>query len=382
MQNSALLPTYPPFPFPLLRGQGDRVFDDRGQAYLDFYGGHCVCSTGHGHPKVLAAIEAQARDLMFYSTAAEVPIREAAARTLADFAPEGLDRVFFCNSGAEANENALKLAVKLTGRKAFVAFRGSFHGRSLLALSVTDAPKLREGLEELLAPVDFLPFGDFEALRKADLGRAAAVIVEPIQSMAGIRSANPAWFRALREACDAAGCLLIFDEVQTGMGRMGTPFAGQFYGVRPDLMTLAKGLASGVPMGALVATEAVAARLSSGDLGSTFGGSPLACAALKATVETILEDGLMAKASAHAERLRAALAEGLGPVTAVQGEGLLLGLRAPGAAPALKAFLQARQILVGSSGDPDLLRLMPPLVLEAASMEALITALRAFPKES
>jgi acetylornithine/succinyldiaminopimelate/putrescine aminotransferase len=210
----------------------------------------------------------------------------------------------------------------------------------------------------------------------------AAVILEPIQSMAGVKTAEAAYFQALRQACDGAGALLIFDEVQTGMGRLGTPFAGQFYGVQADLMTLAKGLASGVPMGALVVTEAVAARLSSGDLGSTFGGSPLACAALQATVGVIQAEGLMANATAQAARLRAALAEGLGPVTAVPGEGLLLGLRVPGQAAALKAFLQTRQILVGASGDVEVLRLMPPLVLEPASMEALIAALREFPKES
>lgn len=372
----ALLPTYAPYPFPLVRGEGDRVFDDGGQAWWDFYGGHCVCATGHSHPAVVKAIAAQAASLLFYSAAAALPVRDAAAERITAFA--GMDSVFFCNSGAEANENALKLALLLTGRKRLAAFEGGWHGRTLLALSVTDDPKITEPFADQLVPCLRLPFGDLAALAAADFSDVAGIIVEPIQSMAGIKTASREWFQALREKCDASGTLLIFDEIQTGMGRMGTPFAAQFYGVRPDLMTSAKGLASGVPMGALLMTAAVASRLKGGDLGSTFGGGPLACAALLATVDVIATEGLMANATAAAARLRKELTGSM--VTEVLGEGLLLGLRSAHAA-ALKKHLLARNLLVGGSGDPTVLRLMPPLNVSDGALLALITAIHAFVPE-
>lgn len=372
----ALLPTYAPYPFPLVRGEGDRVFDDGGQAWWDFYGGHCVCATGHSHPAVVKAIAAQAASLLFYSAAAALPVRDAAAERITAFA--GMDSVFFCNSGAEANENALKLALLLTGRKRLAAFEGGWHGRTLLALSVTDDPKITEPFADQLVPCLRLPFGDLAALAAADFSDIAGIIVEPIQSMAGIKTASREWFQALREKCDASGTLLIFDEIQTGMGRMGTPFAAQFYGVRPDLMTSAKGLASGVPMGALLMTAAVASRLKGGDLGSTFGGGPLACAALLATVDVIATEGLMANATTAAARLRKELTGSM--VTEVLGEGLLLGLRSAHAA-ALKKHLLARNLLVGGSGDPTVLRLMPPLNVSDGALLALITAIHAFVPE-
>ncbi|GLH74408.1 acetylornithine aminotransferase [Geothrix limicola] len=369
----ALLPTYAPYPFPLVRGEADRVFDDQGHAWWDFYGGHCVCATGHSHPTVVKAVAAQAASLLFYSAAAALPVRNQAAAQITAFA--GMDSVFFCNSGAEANENALKVALLITGRKRLAAFQGGWHGRTLLTLSVTDDPKITEPFADQLVPTLRLPFGDLAALEAADFSDIAGVILEPIQSMAGIKTASKAWFQALRAKCDAAGTLLIFDEIQTGMGRMGTPFAAQFYGVRPDLITSAKGLASGVPMGALLMTSAVASKLKGGDLGSTFGGGPLACAALLATVEVITSEGMMANATAAAARLRQELVGSV--VTEVIGEGLLLGLRSVHA-PALKKHLLARNILVGGSGDPDVLRLMPPLNVSDEALIALITAIHAF----
>jgi acetylornithine/succinyldiaminopimelate/putrescine aminotransferase len=369
----ALLPTYAPYPFPLVKGEGDRVFDDRGQAWWDFYGGHCVCATGHSHPQVVKAIAGQAASLLFYSAAAALPVRDEAAAKITAFS--GMDSVFFCNSGAEANENALKVALLLTGRKTLGAFEGGWHGRTTLALSVTDDPKITQPFADSLTPCLRLPFGDLAALEAADFSDVAGVILEPIQSMAGIKTAPKAWFEALRAKCDASGTLLIFDEIQTGMGRIGTPFATQFYGVRPDLMTSAKGLASGVPMGALLMTAAVAAKLKGGDLGSTFGGGPLACAALLATVDVIESEGLMGQASEAAARLRKELKGSV--VEGVQGEGLLLGLRTPHAA-ALKKHLMAQHILLGGSGDPQVLRLMPPLSVSGAALDALIAAIHAF----
>jgi len=372
----ALLPTYAPYPFPLVRGEGDRVFDDAGQAWWDFYGGHCVCATGHSHPAVVKAVADQAATLLFYSAAAALPVRDEAAERITAFS--GMDSVFFCNSGAEANENALKLALLLTGRKHLGAFVGGWHGRTLLALSVTDDPKITQPYADQLVPTLRLPFGDLAALAAADFSDVAGVIVEPIQSMAGIKTAAREWFQALRAKCDAAGTLLIFDEIQTGMGRLGKPFAAQFYGVRPDFMTSAKGLASGVPMGALLMTAEVAAKLKGGDLGSTFGGGPLACAALIATVEAITTEGMLANATSAAARLRKELAGSA--VTEVLGEGLLLGLRCAHAA-ALKKHLLACHLLVGGSSDPTVLRLMPPLNLSDAALDALIAAIHAFVPE-
>jgi acetylornithine/succinyldiaminopimelate/putrescine aminotransferase len=372
----ALLSTYVPYPFALLQGEGERVQDDAGREYLDFYGGHCVAATGHSHPKLVAAVAEQAEALIFYSAAARLGVRDAAAQALVDFAPEHIASVFFCNSGAEANESALKVAVQLTGRTRFTAFKGSFHGRTLLALSVTDSPPLKKGLEPLLAPVDFLPFGDLAALEAADFSMSAAVIIEPIQSMAGVSTATREWFQALAQKCRREGALLIFDEVQTGMGRLGTPFAAQFYGVAPDLMTLAKGIASGVPMGGMLMTAAIARALKPGDLGSTFGGGPLACAALLATLDVIRSEDLMANASAQAERIRAALAGSF--ITEVRGEGLLLGLRAGAQAGALKKKLQEQRILVGGSSEPEVLRLMPPLTVSDEAVDALLSAIRDF----
>ena len=372
----ALLPTYAPYPFPLVKGEGDRVFDDGGGAWWDFYGGHCVCATGHSHPAVVKAVADQAASLIFYSAAAALPVRDVAAERITAFS--GMDSVFFCNSGAEANENALKLALLLTGRKRLAAFDGGWHGRTLLALSVTDDPKITQPYADHLVPTLRLPFGDLDALAAADFSAIAGVILEPIQSMAGIKTATRPWFEALRAKCDATGTLLIFDEIQTGMGRLGVPFAAQFYGVRPDFMTSAKGLASGVPMGALLMTTQVAAKLKGGDLGSTFGGGPLACAALIATVDAITGEGMMANAAKAAARLRQELAGSV--VSEVLGEGLLLGLRSAHAA-ALKKHLLACHILVGGSGDATVLRLMPPLNLSDEALSALITAIQSFVPE-
>lgn len=375
-KESALLATYAAWPFALVRAHGDRLWDADGNEYVDLYGGHCVCATGHSHPDVVAAVRAQAETFFFYSAAAEIPVREEAARKLVDFAPDGVERVFFCNSGAEANENALKAAVFATGRKRFVAFDGAFHGRTLLALAVTGEEKYRAPFDGMLASVTHLPFADAEALEAVDLSDVAAVIVEPIQSMAGVRTAPQAWFRRLRARCDAAGALLVFDEVQTAMGRLGAPFAADHYDVLPDVITTAKGVASGFPMGATLFTGPVAAALGPGDLGSTFGGGPLACAALAATVDVIRRDRLADRATRLGDHIAREAVRG--PVTGVRGAGLLLGLVVPGRAGPLKKFLLERRILVGGSGDPDVLRLMPPLTIEERSVDALMDALRAF----
>jgi acetylornithine/succinyldiaminopimelate/putrescine aminotransferase len=361
-------------------GKGDRVFDNAGRHYFDFYGGHCVCSTGHAHPHVVAAIARQAEKLLFYSTAADIPVRQEAAEALIRFANShgelGLASVFFCNTGSEANENALKLAAKLTGRSRFASFDGGWHGRGILPLSATDDRKLSEAYASFLVPCARLKWNDEAQLDAFDFTQVAGVIVEPIQSMAGIRVATASFLARLRDVTAAAGALLIFDEIQTGMGRLGEPYAAAKYRVRPDLLTTAKGLASGVPMGGLLMTEELADSLKPGDLGSTFGGSPLACAALLATLDVIQDERLMARATIAEAEIRRSLAGS--SVTDVSGAGLLLGLQVPSGASALKQHLEQRGILVGSSADPNVLRLMPPLNLTDEAIDALAHAVHEF----
>jgi len=361
-------------------GEGDRVFDTTGRSYFDFYGGHCVCSTGHAHPEVAAAVAHQAKKLLFYSTAAEIPVRHEAAEALIEFANSfgnpRLASVFFCNTGSEANENALKLSAKITGRHRFAAFDGGWHGRGMLPLSVTDDPKLSEPYAPFLVPCTRLKWNYEFQLDAFDFSQVAAVIVEPIQSMAGVRVAAPGFLTKLREVTAAAGALLILDEVQTGMGRLGHPYAAGKYQIQPDLVTTAKGLASGVPMGALLMTAEIADSLKPGDLGSTFGGSPLACAALLATLDVIQKEKLMARALNAETEIRQSLAGTC--VSEVLGSGLLLGLRVPGHGSALKQYLEQKRILVGSSANPDVLRLMPPLNLTDEAIAALAGAIREF----
>lgn len=363
-----------------MRGAGDRVFDAEGRSYFDFYGGHCVCSTGHAHPTVTAAIARQANEFLFYSTAAEVPVRTEAAEALVRFANSsgdiGLASVFFCNSGSEANENALKIAAKITGRERFAAFEGGWHGRGTLPLSVTDDPKISEPYRAFLAPCDRLPWNDEAALDRFDFNGTAAVILEPIQSMSGVRAATTAFLQQLREATSKAGALLIFDEIQTGVGRLGHPFAAAKHAIKPDLLTSAKGIASGVPMGALLMSDAVASQLKTGDLGSTFGGSPLACAALLATLEVIQAEHLMERALLAEAEIREMLTGSC--VKEIRGAGLLLGLVVPGGAKELKQHLQCAGILVGGSADPNVLRLMSPLNISDSALAALAEQVHAF----
>lgn len=373
MSAGALVETYPQFPFMLVSGSGSRVRDERGREYWDLYGGHAVALLGHCHPALVRALRAQAEQLHFYSNAARVEVRARAAERLCAFAPEGLRRVFFCNSGAEANENALKLAIQQTGRPRIAALDGAFHGRTLLALAATAGEKLRRPYEGLLCPVVRLRPNVVEDVARID-GQVAAVIVEPILSMAGVIELGGAFLQALRRRCGEVGALLIYDEVQTGMGRLGRPFAAGRFEVLPDMVTLAKGIAGGVPMGAVLMTDAVAGRVAPGDLGTTFGGGPLACAALLAVLETVAAEGLVARAAAFGAAARERLV--CGPVRSVAGCGCLLGLRVAGPAQALQARLLERGFITGTSGDPHVLRLLPPLNTPLEALDALAAALR------
>ena len=370
----ALLPVYAQMPVRAVSGAGSWIVDEDGARWLDAYGGHAVASTGHSHPEVVRAIADQAARLLFYSTVLPHPNREMLAGVIARLSPDPLDRVFFCNSGAEANENAMHVARKVTGRQRIVSVSGGWHGRTVATLAVTDGEKYEAMARRAGMPLSVkVPFDDVAALERSIDGTVAALIVEPVQGMSGARDCSPAFLDAARRACDAHGALLIYDEVQCGVGRCGAFTAAEAYGVVPDLLTMAKGLGSGLPIAALVTTAAIAAQLKIGDLGSTFGGGPVPCAAALATIAVIERDDLIGNALAVGGRLReGALALG---VPAVQGRGLLLGLRlGRPAAPAQQALF-ARRILVGTASDPEVIRLMPPLSFSMEEAELLLTAL-------
>ncbi|HXU44125.1 MAG TPA: aminotransferase class III-fold pyridoxal phosphate-dependent enzyme [Thermoanaerobaculia bacterium] len=377
-----LLPVYAQLPIEPVRGEGVRLETRDGRTLLDFYGGHAVALLGYRHPRLLETLSAQAEELFFQSNVVPLEIRARAARRLVEFAPEGLTRAFLVNSGAEANENALRLALRRTQRKRVIALEGSFHGRTAAAAAVTWGSAAWAGFPSNPFEVEFVPVGDPAALERAlnAAGGAAALILEPVQGMAGAVDLGAEYLAAARALTRVAGALLIFDEVQCGMGRTGAPFAAQLHGVTPDLLTTAKGLAGGFPAGAVLATDDAAAGLKKGDLGTTFGGGPLACALIEATIRAIEEEDLLANVRRLSARMRTECLLGpTGPVIAVQGAGFLLGLRTARPAKEIQTELLAGGILTGTSADPHVVRLLPPLVLEDAHVDALIAALREIP---
>lgn len=369
----AWLPVYAQMPLTAVSGHGSWLVDEQGNQWLDAYGGHAVASTGHCHPHVVAAIQRQAASLIFYSTALPLRSREELAERLAERCPGDLSRVFFCNSGAEANENALGLARKATGRQAIVSVGGGWHGRTVACLAVTDGPKYEAGALRAGAPLSRkVPFNDVAALKAAVDDTVAALIVEPVQGLTGARDCSPEFLRAARAACDRAGAALIFDEIQCGVGRSGAFTAAEVYQVTPDILTLAKGLASGLPIGAMIATSGITSSLVPGDLGSTFGGGPVVCAAALATLEVIDSEGIYDNVKRVSGHLREwACGRGLG----VQGLGLLLGLRMPQPAADVQRALFAHRVLTGTASDSAILRLLPPLTFSVAEADLLLAAL-------
>ncbi len=373
-ETGSQLGTYAKLPIVAVRGEGIMLYDADGRAYYDFYCGHAVTMLGHCHPRVVRAIQEQASRLIFYSNIVYNDVRATYALALVSAAPEGYGQVFFCNSGAEANETALKLARKFTGRPRILALQGAFHGRTMGALSMTDYPKYRQGFEPLVPDVEFVAFGDLGAI-EATLGDdVAAVILEPVQSIAGVRVAEAAYYRGLRELCDKRGALLIFDEIQTGLGRTGKLWCGEQWDVVPDIITLAKGIASGVPMGATLISTRVAETVKQDEHGSTFGGGPLVCAAALATLEIILEEDLCSHAAAMGGMIKSGVAK-LPHVREVRGMGLLLGLNLDVPAKAVQMAMLERGIILGTSADPNVLRLMPPMVVTTEDIEHLVSVL-------
>jgi acetylornithine/N-succinyldiaminopimelate aminotransferase len=372
------LATYKKMPFVAARGEGVWLFASDGERYLDLYGGHAVAGTGHCHPRVVAAIKEQAETLLFYSNLVYSEVRARAAEKLVSLAPEQITKAFFCNSGTEANENAMRMARMATAREKIITFTGSFHGRTADAISATALGKYRELGKPNVPGHLFAEFGDLEAVRQLADETVAAVMLEPIQSMAGVRMAGAEFYKGLRELADERGMFLIYDEVQTGVGRTGEWFfAGSEAGARvvPDIITLAKALGSGVPVGACLVNERVAAHVKENDLGTTFGGGMLAMAAVNATLEAIETDAMLGNVKAVESYLRERLAE-VPQVTRVRGLGFLLGLEFEEKAGPIHQALLERRIISGTSSDANVLRLLPPLCLGRAEVDLFIEALK------
>jgi acetylornithine/N-succinyldiaminopimelate aminotransferase len=373
------LATYKKMPVAAARGAGAWIETSEGERYLDLYGGHAVCATGHCHPHVVEALRRQAGELLFYSNLVYSEVRARAAQQLVACAPAPLAKAFFCNSGTEANENAMRMARMKTGRESIITFTGSFHGRTADAISATFLGKYRDLGRPNVPGHLRAEFGLIESVASLADESVAAVMLEPIQSMAGVREAAPEFFRELRALCDERGMLLVFDEVQTGVGRTGDWFfAGSdaAAGVVPDVVTLAKALGSGVPVGACLTTEEVAASIKENDLGTTFGGGMLAMAAVSATLEAIEADKMIENVREIESHLRARLAE-VSQVARVRGRGFLLGIEFKDeiAAKVHKALLE-RRIITGTSSDARVLRLLPPLCLTRAEIDLFVEALR------
>ncbi len=372
------LATYKKMPLVAVRGAGAWIETDAGERYLDLYGGHAVCATGHCHPHVVAALQAQAAQLLFYSNLVYSDVRARAAEALVKCAPAPLTKAFFCNSGTEANENAMRMARMRTGRENIITFTGSFHGRTADAISATFLGKYRELGRPNVPGHLCAEFGSLEAVAALADETVAAVMLEPIQSMAGVREAAPEFFIGLRKLCAERGMLLIFDEVQTGVGRTGEWFfagGAAAGGVVPDIITLAKALGSGVPVGACLTTNDVAAQIKENDLGTTFGGGMLAMAAVSATLAAIEHDDMLANVRAVEAHLRARL-KNVPQVAALRGCGMLLGVEfTDERAAQVHQALLAQRIITGTSSDKRVLRLLPPLCLQPAEVDLFVAAL-------
>ena len=373
--------TYKRFPIVITKGKGCNLWDSEGNKYIDFVSGIAVCNLGHAHPKVAEALSKQAGILLHVSNLyyTEPQTELAATLTEKSFA----DRVFFCNSGAEANEAAIKLARKHSkdkgenGRYRIVSMEQSFHGRTMATLSATGQEKIRKGFEPILEGFDYIPFNDIDALRDAIDASTCAVLLEPIQGEGGVRCPDPEYLKSVRRLCNEKGVLLIFDEIQTGMGRTGKLFAYEHFGVEPDIMTLAKALANGLPIGAMLAKEDVAEAFTPGAHASTFGGTPIITAASLQVVKILTEENLIhhcAKIGGYFKERLSWLKSRHDSIEDVRGMGLLLGmmLNTEGE-PVVKSCMEKGFLINCIQGN--ILRFVPPLIIEEEDIDALVACL-------
>ncbi|MFP6656366.1 MAG: aspartate aminotransferase family protein, partial [Myxococcota bacterium] len=378
-----LVGNYAPQPIAIIRGEGCWLYDAEDNRYLDFMGGIATAALGHANPKLRAALEAQAAKLWHVSNlyTTEPQIELAERLTTHSFA----EAIYFCNSGAEANEAALKLARKHhrdrgEDRFEIIAFEGAFHGRTLFTVSATGTPAYWKGFEPMVPGIHHAPWCDEDAVRRLLSEKTAAILIEPMQGESGLRTATPGFLSKLRELADENGCLLIFDEVQVGMGRTGTLFAHEQENVVPDIMTLAKALGGGLPIGAMCTTRKLAAALVPGTHASTFGGNPLACVAASVVLDELIEGGVLDHAKVMGDRLAAgleeiALAAGPAKVRETRGRGMLRGLALTEAPTKTIDRCRDRGLLTISAGD-NVLRLAPPLIITAEEMDHGLAILR------
>lgn len=380
--STHLMNNYARWPISLVKGQGNQVWDDEGNQYLDFTSGIAVTSLGHVPPKVTAKLHEQLDTLWHCSNLMHIPQQDVLAEKLSRLS--GLDRAFFCNSGAEANEALIKIArryaqkVKGTDKYEVITFEQSFHGRTLATLTATGQAKVKDGFLPLPEGFVTVPYNDLAAVQGAITDKTCAIMLELVQGEGGVHPADVEWVQSLRELCDQHGLLLLVDEIQTGIGRTGTWFAFQQYGVKPDAISLAKGLGSGFPIGAMVATAEVAEAFSPGTHGTTFGGNPLATTAGIVTLETMEEEQILEKVAAIHNTLMEALkklqAAHPEKISGIRGKGLLLGVELT--TPANDVIHAAREkgVILLSAG-PQVLRLLPSFVTTQAEVEQVITVL-------
>lgn len=372
---SALFPTYSRWNIEVSHAKGTKLYDTDGKEYLDFVSGIAVCNLGHCHPKVTKAVEEQLHKIWHASNLFHVPIQEEVAQLLVQNSAG--DYVFFCNSGAEANEAAIKLARKHTQKAKIITFYQSFHGRTFATMAATGQEKIQKGFGPLLEKFEYLPYNDIEALQNADLSDVAAIMLEVIQGEGGVHPATEAFIEKVKEVCEKNDCLLIVDEVQTGIGRTGKPFAHQHFGLEPDIFTTAKGLGNGLPVGAMIGKAHLKEAFGAGSHGSTFGGNPVAMAAAKATLEEIFQPAFLQdveeKGQFFKEQLQTALASS-DRVKEVRGKELILGIECVDAVGDVILQLQKEGLLVLVAG-PNVIRLLPPLIVSKEEIEIAVKKL-------
>jgi len=371
----SLFNVYPLNPITITKAEGSRVWDDIGQEYLDMYGGHAVISIGHTHPHWVKRIEDQLHAIAFYSNSVIMPIQEQLATEINKISDKNNYQLFLCNSGAEANENALKLASFHTGRKKVIAFKKSFHGRTSLAVAATDNPSIVAPVNET-NNIIFLPFNDIESLDNcfAKLGsEIAAVIIEGVQGVAGIYEASDAFLQAIRKNCDQFGSIYIADSVQCGYGRTGHFFAHDQAGVDADIYSMAKGMGNGFPIGGILIAPHIQAKY--GMLGTTFGGNPLACAAALAVIEVMQKDNLIQAAQVKGNYLLHAL-KNMEGIKSVRGRGLMIGFEMEEGYDAIrKVLLNDLKIFTGEA-KPNVIRLLPSLSISMEDINLFLTGLK------